>query len=1493
MMGIFLRIYYNGCFKDVSLNDYTRFSIGSETQNGLTIPNSDLKKEHVKFVNRDGAWELTCIGDVFLNGQVIKHCTLTPNQIFILSKQNRISMLVISEYSKSSKKVELVEEVSLGRNDKNKIVLKSQIVSGKHALIEKKGTEYHIKDLNSMNGTYVNGKAITNCILKNNDEIIIGDAKILFNNEALEIFGLDEGVSVHIEKPKQKVSYSERPIYKRSPRLKIEMPSDKVEIQNPPSIGSKPKMNISTLIMPIMYGVMAAASIVMGATLSPFMFIGVLMCIPTIITAKSAKKNYGKEEKLRISRYEQHLEETQKHIDEVHAKQLKALCSSNPDTKDCSKLVKNLSPKLWDRSPLDEDFMSVRVGNGKVASVVEIKTPTEALTLYDDELLKKGKLIAENNKFVTGAPIICDIKNNCMVGIVGERAKTVALAKNIVMQVTTTHSYEELKVVTIFPEKESNDWEWIRWLPHSFDAGRSFRFMASSSSETSELCRKFEDIVKERKAEIEDNSYGKKSLQIPYYLFVIADDENIKKQGIMKTLRGCEPNFGMGVIMLAGSKNDLYMECKEIIELHSKSGVMYNAENSSSIEEFAVDVVNKNDYDDFARSMAPIRMEEKTKATALPSCVTFLDGYNVKTPDQIDITENWKKALPFKSMAAPIGIRENGEKFLFDIYEKKHGPFGLVAGMAGSGKSEMVQSWILSMALAFSPSDVSFILIDFKGTGLIQPFEGFPHLAGTISNIDNKIHRNLIALQCELTRRQVIFNKYGVQNITEYQKLYHSGKAEEALPFLIIIIDEFAEFKAQFPEFGQFIDSLFRTGRSIGMYSVLLTQKPSGVVSAQSEANVKFRWCLRVASSADSKDMLHHADAAKITVPGRAYVQVGEDEIYEQVQSFWSGAPYNPNKKDKMTVVPKVSGITLQAKRISFKNRNKTMGIDYGRKEETKEINAVVDFLKKYVTENNIPEAKKVWTEKLPDRIVLNEVAELNFDGKVWRENKEDLNPVIGLVDDPRNQSQYPATVNLSELGHTGIFGAPSTGKTTLLQTLIMSVCCTYSPEDVNIYIMDFNTGSMGMFATFPHVGGVVNDSEEEKFDKLIKLISMEIESRKEKFSKLSLGNINAYREATGEKLPYIMLVVDNFAPMISLYPESDQFFLNLTRQGASYGVYLVATGNNQNALTYKIGQNIKNSIALQLIDKSEYQGIVGKTNGLEPDNVDGRGLIKSDVPLEFQTALPAVGDTDSERVRTIKIIAEEMNKVWTGKRAVQIPIMPDVIAYNTIAADGITIGLTTNEIYPIGIDFNETHYMVISGHPKSGKSNMISVIAKQMKSKYADCQLVIYDSNNGQTDLKNFADSYLTTGKELDDFMAETVTELQRRKDIFESGENQECFAPIVVVIDGLKKCYEEIDEKTAKRLEAIIRLGKGLNVHLIASEDAEELGKLSSMGNTISMLMVNNNLSIILGKTFKSHVIFKADLSYSEAETKLGEFEGYLIKDEHATRIKTMYCK
>ena len=174
---------------------------------------------------------------------------------------------------------------------------------------------------------------------------------------------------------------------------------------------------------------------------------------------------------------------------------------------------------------------------------------------------------------------------------------------------------------------------------------------------------------------------------------------------------------------------------------------------------------------------------------------------NILAVDDIDLKSRWEKSQVFKSMAAPLGVSKTGVVSL-DLHDKAHGPHGLVAGTTGSGKSEILQTYILAMSTLYHPYEVAFVIIDFKGGGMVNQFKELPHLLGAITNIDGKeINRSLKSIKAELQKRQRLFAEADVNHIDKYIRKYKAGETKVPLPHLIIIVDEFAELKAEQPEF--------------------------------------------------------------------------------------------------------------------------------------------------------------------------------------------------------------------------------------------------------------------------------------------------------------------------------------------------------------------------------------------------------------------------------------------------------------------------------------------------------------------------------------------------------------------------------------------------------------------------------------------------------------------------------------------------------------------
>lgn len=1457
-MGYKIRVYLGETINDVNLSQNSQpVTIGSSDDDTLTIRCPDITANHLIFRYINGKW----ICSVKTTGE---YKTISDGDVFVLSMQNKIAAVAyMDESAPQAVKLGPNTSVLIGREVGCSFCLRDRSVGRKHALIEVDELGATVKDLNSLNGTYVNSRKITKKSLKNGDIISIGKYNIFYSNGEIQLC-ID---------PKEKTDKSgtakktpEYPVFSLSPRLRHQTPSDVIEIQMPPNIGNMPMINWLSFLP-------------MLATTSAY---SAIFPLTSIFSTFLQKKKYAKAQEVRQEKYETYLAGVKAKIDKNRDDQFLSLEESNHETLRCFDIATKRERTLWERTPEDDDFMKVRIGKGDIQTSFKIKFPDSVLKMYNDELENRGEELGKGNQIIEGAPILCDLFNDLSIGVIGERRRAVSAARNMIVQIATTHSYKDVKFVTLFSKKEAKEWEFIKWLPHSFSDNREIRYMANDVFAAASLDKIIDEELKNRKNSGTDND-DKKTDRLPFYLFLVTDPELIEESEIENYLDNASVGSGIGVIYVYNELKDLPKSCNIIADIRGDFNEVFHKSDVGNKQRFEIDAFSAEKAELFSRSLAPVRLYEKKSAADMPTCVTFLEGYGVKKVEELPIIENWNNENNTKTVAVPLGVKENGEHFIFNMmngsdFLRYHGSFGLVAGTNGSGKSEMMQSWILSLATKFSPQYVSFIIVDYKGTGMLLPFKNLPHLAGKISNLDANVKRNIIALNRELIRRQKILDEVGIvpANIEEYYRRgYH--KTYKPLPRLIIVIDEFAEVKKNLPEFVPVLESIFAIGRSLGVGVIVSTQKPSGVVTDKMYANSKFRWCCRVASSADSKEMLHHTDAVRIKNAGRAYVQVGEDDIYEQVQSFWSGAPYVPDRSEKLSADSPISLVDITGKRVKYEVY-KT-----GKKEsEVKEIDAVVEYIRKTAEENHIQNSPKIWQEKLANRLFINDIT--------FNRTEDEFVVPYGMTDNPYEQSQYPADINFTSDGHHMIYGAPGTGKTTFLQTCIMSIANNYSPAEVNIYALDFGSWSLNLFSKLPHMGGVANDNDEERINKLINMISEELDTRKKNFSMNGIINIRAYNQTAEKRYPYIVLMIDNFSSVFSLYPNSDSFFIRLAREGASYGIYILATTGTSGGVSYKITANIKSTIALQMKDKSDYTSVVGKTDGLEPENTEGRGLVKgTPFALEFQTALPAYGKDENEVLDNIRMDISALAEKYADSHARMIPIMPEIIPYNSVSGRGITIGLSVNDVTPIGLSLDDIpHYMVISGHRGAGASNLMKVIIKQFYEK-ENAKIILFDNGTNElASVKNISHRYLATAAELDDYFESLAQELKARKDKLES--KNENFETILIAIEGYKDMYEAIADISANRLSALVRMGKGLKVYLLVSENADNMSFLCAQ-DPIMRSIAEDGIGLPIGGSFYSHKVFKSDLKYLEANENLGEFEAYMVNNGTACKFKTMY--
>lgn len=1477
-----LVIYFGDTVKEIDLSDRTSLSVGDKYECELRLPDGLLNGCEVMLSRGTSGWAAKCSGNVQKNGVLVQETELKSGDVLVLSREHKIGLEFVQSDDGDGTVIPLAEFSSLkiGRSENSHIRINDKRVGRAHAELINEYGKWNVRDLESRNGTYVNGRRITQARLTDADELVICGHSFVFNNETLIC---DADVSIlSLNLPRVKANGPKTyPFFQRSPRLERQKKEKETEIQPAPAIGGKPEINWLTVLLPsvsmtIIYAVYATISKSTSFLIMlPMMLIGVVV---SIVNYNSQKKKYTSIQGVRREKYEEYLNGVISDIESYVNELRESLLKDFPSPKECDFMVRRLDRRLWERKPADADFMTLRLGTGTVKSDIEIKVSNKGIVLEEDEYTNKPQEIKDKYRVIEGVPVSVDLKNRMTCGVTGDRNPCVDLVRSLIIEASTYYCYDELKLITLYPERERAKWEWVRWLPHSFDDTRSERYTACTKYGAEQVFKSLESVFQERSANAQSRIGSQTDIRIPFYLFIVADMDLLPQGQALSALSSNDPSLSMAVILLSAELSDLPRSTQTIVAMSNKgSGLIYNKESSDDKQAFVLDGFAGEQYDSFARAMAPIRIPEKNAEYLLPSCVTFLEGYGVQNPNELDIGERWRDSRNYKSMAVPIGVKANGESFYFDIHEKKHGPHGLVAGMTGSGKSEMVQSWMLAMALQFSPADAAFVIIDFKGTGLILPFTKLPHLAGSISNLDTNIQRNLFALESEMQRRQALFDTAGVNSIEKYLKLCNEGKPLERIPYLFVVIDEYAEFKNKFPEFTASVNSLFRTGRSLGIYVVLLTQNPTGIVSGQSEDNVKFRWCLKVANAAASKEMLGKSDAAKIVNPGRAYIKIGEDEVYELVQSYWSGAPYNPLRRQRITSAPHISVVNLQGERTEYASQKSgTIGAT-----QKTEIEAVIDEIVAFAGIGSFQHSRQIWQPKLPPMISLPDIIPERVSDEYA------LAPVVGLVDNPRQQSQYPFAIELSEDGHVAIIGAPGTGKTTLIQTMIVSLSTMYSPNLANIYIMDFGGWNLQAFKDFPHVGSVANGNDSDRIQATARFIKQTFDKRREDFAQAGVGSIEAYRDATGETMPYILLVVDNIAPVYELYPNLEELFQEITREGGNYGLIMIITSNSTMALGFKLKQNIKTLIALQMTDKADYTDIVGKTDGLVPDDTPGRGLCREERVLEFQAALPTAEKRDSERSALLAQTKETLAQKWAGQTAVRIKTIPDKVRKSDVTADRFGIGLSVDDIQPVAVCLDDNHHtLIVSCDELKQRRNFVRVIIDSIGSENCDVYLRCENAFD-YSDLKDGV-SVIGEAEQFDTCVEELTAELNRRKKLRDENKDER-FKEIFVVIENWKECFDEAAEETVARMKSIARHAAGLGVYLIICADAEDIIRMYHQGEAVCVTAVKKD-AVALGGSLRSHSVFETNLSASAAAEKLAGDEGCYIHDGRAVRFKTI---
>jgi DNA segregation ATPase FtsK/SpoIIIE, S-DNA-T family len=639
-------------------------------------------------------------------------------------------------------------------------------------------------------------------------------------------------------------------------------------------------------------------------------------------------------------------------------------------------------------------------------------------------------------------------------------------------------------------------------------------------------------------------------------------------------------------------------------------------------------------------------------------------------------------------LVVQVGAGAGGREVTLDLREAAQGgdgPHGVLIGATGSGKSELLRTVLASLVLDHGPDELALVLVDFKGGATFAPFASLPHVAGVITNLADDlamIDRTQAALAGEMRRRQEVLSAHGQPSLVAYAERRRGDPSLPALPSLLVVVDEFAELLTERPEFLETLNTIGRVGRSLGVHLLLASQRLEEGRLRGLDSHLRYRLALRTFNAADSRAVLGSTQAAELpSAPGAGYLQ--RDGQLTRFQAAY------------------VSGATADGRT---------------------ELDELVDRLHEVEDER----VHQVWLPPLPAVVPLDHVL-----GGVDVDTSRGLHPPhwpgtgqllvpVGITDQPARQRQAAHVLDLSGGGgNVLVLGAPRTGRTTTLRTLVAALALTHTPLEAQVYGIDHGGGGLEALTGLPHVGSVAGRRDLELTRRLVRHVRGVLAWREARFERDRVDSIAAYREAratgriTDDPFGDVVLVIDGWTSFRNDLPDLEPIVAELVARGLGYGVHVWLSASRSLDLRAGLRDGLGTTIELRISEPIETT--VDRKAAAAVPSEPGRGLAPGGDHLKV--ALPRIDgeETPGTEAAGLADLVARTAAAWSGPTAPPVRTLPQLVRFTDLPAPsaqepaGVPVGVEELGLAPLYLDLTgEEPHLLVLGDGESGRTTLL-----------------------------------------------------------------------------------------------------------------------------------------------------------------------------------------